>query len=315
MVKRFNYPQASYFQGGLIPLNFSQDDVGYDRPSLELANAFPRKDGSAWNTATMAYDTIFKNRDDRFYETIYYNGSPYQYLAKMKNMNTYLWTYFDVVTDYNSGTGIAGTHNSITTDPLWSNSSFYRIKAIDKTANMATSVYNAGVDWPEIRYAEVLMNYGEAANELGKNAEALNVLYNIRARAGILPGAASKYGITAAATPDIRTAYQQERFVEFAFEGKRMDDLRRLKMFGYLRSLPQRHGLGIVLKAGQPDVQPMDDINAVWNRFNSTVITTDAMNIAIKDNYYIYGIPLSYINRNPKLMQNNNWGGTFDPLQ
>lgn len=315
MVRRFNYPQAAYFQGGLIPLNFSQDDVGYDRPSLELANAFPRKDGSAWNTATMSYDTLFKNRDDRFYETIYYNGSPYQYLAKMKNMNTYLWTYFDVVTDYNSGTGIAGTHNAVTTDPLWSNSSLYRIKAIDKTANMATSVYNAGVDWPEIRYAEVLMNYGEAANELGKSAEALNVLYNIRARAGILPGAAGKYGITAVATADIRTACQQERFVEFAFENKRWDDLRRWKMFGYLRSLPQRHGLGIVLKAGQPDVQPMDDINVVWTRFSSTAITTDAQNIAIKDNYYIYGIPLSYINRNPLLLQNNNWGGSFDPLQ
>ena len=315
MVRRYNYPQATYFQGGLIPLNFSQDDVGYDRPSLELVNAFPRKDGSKWNTATMSYDTLFRSRDDRFYETVYYNGSPYQYLAKMKSMNTYLWTYFDVVDDYNSGTGITGTHNPVTTDPLWSNSSFYRIKAIDKTSNMATSVYNAGVDWPEIRYAEVLMNYGEAANELGKTTEALDVLYAIRARANILAGASGKYGITATAVPDIRTAYQNERFVEFAFENKRLDDLRRWKLFGYLRALPQRHGLGIVLKSGQTDVQPMDDINTVWTKFSSTVIKTDLADIAIKDDYYIYGIPLTYINRNPKLLQNNNWGGTFDPLQ
>jgi hypothetical protein len=233
----------------------------------------------------------------------------------MKSRNTYLWTYFDVVSDYNSGTGIVGTHNSVTPDPLWSNSSFYRIKAIDKTSNMAVSVNNAGVDWPEIRYAEVLMNYGEAANELGKTTEALEVLYAIRSRANILPGASGKYGITATAIPDIRTAYQNERFVEFAFENKRLDDLRRWKLFGYLRALPQRHGLGIALKSGQTDVQPMDDINTVWTKFSSTVINSDVADITIKDDYYIYGIPLTYINRNPQLLQNNNWGGTFDPLQ
>jgi hypothetical protein len=314
MVKRYNYPQATYFQGGLIPLDFSKDDVGYDRPSLELADAFPMKDGSAWKDITRSYDTLFRNRDDRFYETIYYNGSPYQYLQGMKDANTYLWTYFDEVTDYNSPTGIVGTHNQITPDPLWSNSSFYRIKGVDKTIVKGT-VYNAGVDWVEIRYAEVLMNYGEAANELNKTQEALDVLHSIRNRAGILPGGAGSYGITASTKDDVRKAYQNERFVEFAFERKRLDDLRRWKMFDYLRGLPQRHGIGIVLKTGQTDVSPKDDINTVWTKFSTTVIPTEFSDIAIKDQYYIYGIPLQYINRNPKLLQNNNWDGTFDPLQ
>jgi len=314
MVRRYNYPQATYFQGGLIPLDFSKDDVGYDRPSLELVDAFPMKDGSAWKDASRAYDTLFRNRDDRFYETIYYNGSPNQYLQGMKDANTYLWTYFDEVTDYNSPTGIIGNHNQITPDPIWSNSSFYRIKGIDKTIVKGT-VYNAGVDWVEIRYAEILMNYGEAANELNKTQEALDVLHTIRDRAGILPGVSGNYGITASAVGDIRKVYQNERFVEFAFERKRLDDLRRRKMFGYLRSLPQRHGIGIALKSGEADVLPKDDINTVWTRFTTTVIPTDFSDIAIKDDYYIYGIPLQYINRNPKLLQNNNWGGTFDPLQ
>jgi starch-binding outer membrane protein, SusD/RagB family len=313
MVKRYNYPQSTYFQGGLIPLDFSKDDVGYDRPSLELADAFPMKDGSSWTAAARSYDTLFRNRDDRFYETIYYNGSPYQYLQGMREANTYLWTYFDEVTDYNSPTGIIGNHNQITPDPLWSNSSFYRIKGVDKTIVKGT-VYNAAVDWPEIRYAEVLMNYGEAANELNKTDEALEVLYAVRARAGILPGSGN-YGITAASTADLRKVYLNERFVEFAFENKRLDDLRRWKMFDYLRALPQRHGIGIVLKAGQTDVSPKDDINTVWTKFSTTVIPTEFSDIAIKDQYYIYGIPLTYINRNPKLEQNNNWDGTFDPLQ
>lgn len=313
MVRRYNYPQATYFQGGLMPLNWSKDDVGYDRPSLELVDAFPMKDGSSWASQTRLYDTLFRNRDDRFYANIYYNGSPNQYLAGMKASNTYLWTYFNHIDDYKGATGITGQHNQVTTDPLWSNSSFYRIKAIDKTIAAGT-VYNAAVDWPEIRYAEVLMNYGEAANETGKTSEALNVLYQIRQRAGILPGAGN-YGITAASQADIRSAYQNERFVEFCFENKRWDDLRRWKMFGYLRALRQRHGLAIELKSGETDVQPLDNINTVWTKFKSTVVETENSDIVIPDKFYFYGLPKARMDRNTLLKQNNNWDGDFDPLQ
>lgn len=314
MVRRFNYPQAVYFQGGLIPLNWSKDDVGYDRPSLELVNAFPMKDGSTWESKTRSYDTLSFNRDDRFYANIYYNGSPNQYLKGMRDDKTYLWTYFTSITNYSGATGLEGVHNAVTQDPLWSNSSFYRIKAIDKTIDKG-SVYNAGVDWVEIRYAEVLMNYGECANETGNTAVALAVLKQIRSRAGVLPGAAGNYGITALQQSDIRKAYQKERFVEFCFEGKRMNDLRRWKMFDYLRALPQRHGIAVLLKPGQSDVSPMSDINTVWNKFTSTVIATDAVDIAIKDQYYIYGIPKAILDRNSLFTQNNNWGGTFNPFE
>lgn len=316
MIRRYNYPQATYTNAGVRPLTWSSGNVGQDKPTLELVDAFPMKDGSAWNPAKMAYDTLFKYRDDRFYETVYYNGSPYQYIADMVTKGTYLWTYMSSVTNYESNSGIAGKINPLTSEQnLWSLSSFHRIKALDKTIT-ASTVGNAAVDWPEIRYAEVLMNYGEAANELGKTAEALAVLYRIRARAGILPGTNSRYGITAATTADIRTVYQNERFVEFAFEGKRLNDLRRWKKFDYLRGLGARHGLGIVLKPGQADVKPMDDINVVWNKFTYKVINCEALTgIQVKDDYYFYGIPKAVSDRNAKLVQNNNWGGSFDPLQ
>ncbi|CAL1518891.1 RagB/SusD family nutrient uptake outer membrane protein [Chitinophaga sp. MM2321] len=314
MVRRFNYPQSTYFQGGLIPLDWSQDDVGYDRPSLDLVNAFPMKDGSSWESKTRNYDTLFFGRDERFYADIYYNGAPNQYLKGMRDAKTYLWTYFTSITNFSGATGLEGVHNQITLDPLWSNSSFYRIKAIDKTIDKG-NVYNAGVDWIEIRYAEVLMNYGECANETGNTAVALDVLKQIRQRAGILPGVDGNYGITSLLQPDIRKAYQTERFVEFCFEGKRLNDLRRWKMFDYLRALKQRHGIAVLLKPAQPEVTPMSDINTIWNRFTSTVIATDAVDIAIKDQYYIYGIPKNIMDLNPLFKQNKNWDGDFDPLQ
>lgn len=314
MVRRYNYPQATYFQGGLISLDFSKDQTYQDRPSLDLVNSFPMKDGSSWNSQPRDYATLFKDRDDRFVTDIYYNGCPIQYAKGMREKNTYLWTYYDVITDYYSVSGIAGQHNQLTADQFPSPSSFFRMKAIDKNIN-ASEVHKATVDWPEIRYTEVLMNYGECANEIGNTQAAFEVLKQIRQRAGILSGTSGNYGLTGTSQDAIRTLYQNERFVEFCFEGKRWDDLRRWKMFGYLRNLTKRHGLAIELKLGETGVNPMDDINKVYTKFKNTIITTDQDPIAIKDDYYIYGIPKTRLDRNAKLQQNNNWGGSFDPYQ
>lgn len=315
MFRRFSYPQAAYFQGGLIPLDFSRGDVGSDRPSLELVNSFPMKDGSAWNTATMNYGQLFMNRDERFYANIYYNGSPNQYVKGMRDKKTYLWTYFDSGLK-DSDSGITGVHNSVTPDALWSNSSFYRIKGVDKNVD-AGDVYNCTVDGIAIRYTEVLMNFGECANETNHTEEALQVLKDVRERAGITSNADGKFGITAVSQPEFREAYKKERFVEFCFEGFRWDDLRRWKMFDYLRALPQRHGLGIQLKPGQNGAKgdPTADINQIWDQFTYQVFAQDNADIKIKDQYYIWAIPVETMQRNPKLLQNKDWGGTFDPLQ
>jgi len=86
-------------------------------------------------------------------------------------------------------------------------------------------------------------------------------------------------------------------------------------MFDYLRGLKQRHGLAVLLKEGEDDVNPKDDINEVWNKFVYTKVETDDQDIIIKDQFYFYGIPKVVLDRNKKLEQNNNWGGNFDPLQ
>ena len=75
-------------------------------------------------------------------------------------------------------------------------------------------------DFPLLRYADVLLMYGESLNELGKTAEALPFLNQIRKRAGL----ADK---TALSQADYRLAMEQERRVELAFEGHRWFDLVR----------------------------------------------------------------------------------------
>ncbi len=47
----------------------------------------------------------------------------------------------------------------------------------------ATDIANSGVNYPIIRYAEVLLLYAEAQNELGNTSEALSAFNKVRARA------------------------------------------------------------------------------------------------------------------------------------
>jgi starch-binding outer membrane protein, SusD/RagB family len=300
MVRRYTNPGATYSQAGMRPIIYSKDAANQDIPSLKLVNAFPMKDGSAFNPAIISYDTLFKNRDDRFYASIGYNGSDMG-LKDMVDLKTYLWTYWGP-----SGSVIG---------PLGTPTSFYRQKSLDKAITQQTVNY-AAVDWIEIRFAEVLMNFGEAANEVNKTEEALDVLYQIRSRAKILAGDDGHYGITAVSKDEIRTAYMNERFVEFAFEDKRWWDLRRWRKLDVLNQVVRRKGLRYTLKNGETGPSGYDDINTVWNRFTYEVVTVDTRDINVQDNYYFYGIPMGVLVTSKNIEQNQGWNdGTFDPLQ
>jgi len=301
MVRRYNNPGSTYFSGGVRPLVYSNGATGQDQPSLELVEAFPLIDGTPWNPGTMSFDTIYRHRDERFYATIAYNGAN-PYLKDMFDANTRLWTYRRP-----DGGAMDG--------PLPTLTSFYRVKGLDKTIDIS-AVELTSTDWPEIRFAEVLMIYGEAANEIGKSDEALQVLYNIRKRAGIKAGSDGKYGITASTQAEIRTAFMNENYLEFAFEGKRWDQLRRLRQLDVrLNSLKHRHGLIITLKEGETGPTGMDNVDNYLNRFNITKVETETIEFDVKDEYYFYGIPKTHLDQNPDLEQTSGWdGGTFDPL-
>ncbi|QZE12979.1 RagB/SusD family nutrient uptake outer membrane protein [Halosquirtibacter laminarini] len=306
MVRRFHNPGSTYFVGGIRPLIYSKDMALQDTPSLELANAFPMKDGSDFDPSA-GYASLSANRDDRFYATIAYNGSD-MHLADMIEQGTFLWTYYRYSATEEVGSSTEGSHISA--------SSFYRQKGQDLQVKQS-QVYDATLDNVVIRYAEVLMNLGEAANEIGRPNEALDILHQIRGRASIEPGPDGNYGITATSKEEIREAYFKENFVEFAFEGKRWNELRRLRKFDHLNSIGKRHGLRWILKDDGYEPTGYDDISTpeIYERFKIEVRETDEEKIEIPDTYYFYAIPRKHLERNSKLEQTKGWeGGTFDPL-
>ena len=319
MVKRFQYPGFAngYSQACMRPLLYARGCVGGNIPSLELVNAYPMKDGSKYDPATMDYRKLFQNRDERFYASIAYNGAD-PFLAEMFGKEN-MWTYF-YDADGNAATGINGKEaRADNSENLFSHSGFYPAKMLDRNITR-TTVEDGQVDWIEIRYAEVLMNMAEAANEIENTSEALTVLYQIRERAGIEPGAGGKYGITAATVPDIRKAIMDERLVEFAFEGQRFWDLRRWRIYAStFNSFKDKYFHGIRFEwNGTAANRPtgLTDINTIWDQFTVTE-NQDYRQIVMldEDKYSFFGIPKSVLDRNSKIEQNNTWGGDFDPLQ
>jgi hypothetical protein len=96
---------------------------------------------------------------------------------------------------------------------------------VKKYFDTPTAINDNGNNIPVIRYADVLLMYAESLNEVGyqANGEALANLNKIRNRAGLV----SKTAADIPSQDAFRLAMEQERRVEFAFEGQRWFDLVR----------------------------------------------------------------------------------------
>jgi starch-binding outer membrane protein, SusD/RagB family len=317
-VKRYEYTPniASTFHNwsaSTRPLDVSQGATGGNRPTLEIVNAFPMKDGRPITDPASAYpydpNYFWKNRDPRFRETIVYNGAIWGLGIEGPQTGRIQWNY------------VGAEQNSPTL------TGFYMRKAVDTTQS-AIEAFNSSTDWIELRYAEVLLNLAEAANETNKISEAYTELKAIRARAGIDPGSNNLYGLDANMTKEqMRNAIMEERKIEFAFEAKRFWDLRRRRLFESQLNGKKRTGLTIQLKIPRAQFdsirnsmtpnQFIEHLNQNYtNYFTHTIKVLDTQfPINWKPEYYFFAIPSQHLQLNSNLKQTNGWaGGSFDPL-
>lgn len=193
-------------------------------PTKDLVQSYLMKDGSYYS-AQPGYETKqfveeFQNRDPRMWQTLAWPG----------------WELINTMT-YAPGAGIY-------VQSLNKNfSGYHQIKGF---INNKDEDYYQGIDYPALRYAEVLLTYAEARAELGELTQndldkTINLL---RSRAG-LP--AMRLNPTAdpvmqKAFPNISSTLQEirrERRVELALEGFRYDDLMRWKAGKLLEKEPE----------------------------------------------------------------------------
>lgn len=333
MVNQFYDPDHAYFLSYIRPNTIAKDYANVDMPILSLLLAYPLKDGSRleMDKERLATDAqynadfltaFYTNRDDRFHTTIFCGGMQYPSADRGTGMvlegGKSLWATWRINEDGESYKCMTQDEVNVNEDGT---SGFWSLKGNDKSIDK-NNVYHAETDWIEIRFAEVLMNYGECANEAGKADEALNVLHRIRKRAGIEAGTGN-YGITASSKDDIRQAYMDERLVEFAFEGKRTGDLRRWKRWDILNNMKHRQSIYVVLKDNN-DLKNFDWTSEITDpeirsKFRAVFIENldggeqYAFNYDL--NHWFYPIAKNDLDRNSLLEQNKEWGGSFDPLQ
>ena len=150
-----------------------------------------------------------------------------------------------------------------------------------------------------MRYAEVLLNYAEAREMQGKlTQEDLDRTINLlRDRVGMhhmIITELTAWGM------DLRTEIRRERRVELALEGQRYFDILRWKQGALLSADVKGMKKAFIPENMQPYVAsvPVDANGYMIVNTNRTF--TDPKN-------YLWPVPLTQFQRNPKLGQNSGW--------
>lgn len=308
------------------PFSESGNGGGSNQPTWNLVQSYLTRDGLPITHASATYNAaqFWQNRDPRFEMSIAYNGGVWPLSSKAGRKQ---WSYVGVL-DESASTVVTG---------------FYCKRICNPTLSASQALYNSnsgggsGMDWIEMRFAEVVMNLAECANETGRMTESKDMVRKIRQRAGIVAGSFD-YGLGVASTQaEMRTLILNERRVEFAMEGKRHADLRRTRNYGMITArqsykatpkAPYYAGTGTVAgriyldKADALGLRPRDTANlnnpAVFAAmFTQTAASLEGSNvISIPDRYYFYALPNFFNQASYTMAQTLGWtGGTFDPLQ
>lgn len=298
-------------------------------PSKQMIDAYTLKDGRpiADTTGPFRYnDTLFwQNRDPRFEATIVWNGAVWPLSAKSGRKQ---WTY------------AKATNNGVTESGKALYVKRFSNPAIAQGSVVASSDLGGnGYDWIEYRFAELILDYAEAANETGDLQLAKDLVQLIRVRAGIIEGD-KKYGLDLATDQaQMRDLILNERMVEFAFEGKRPEDLRRTRRMHLLpgtitqmvqlqpaytdavKDLESKIGtntLGLDPNLMRRDTLNINNKSSLLKYFKLPYQWTPPNqngNFAMPQSYYFFALTNTFLNSSPLLNQTIDWdGGTFDPL-
>lgn len=257
-------------------------------PTRKLANLYVCQDGLPIEKSPLfkGYDKAvseFQNRDNRMLTTLTKRGDK-------------VW---DNTTDH--------------CRTAWDESDESRAKSVSATANSGYQTHKWAVerqvadkyetmDYPVIRYAEVLLNYAEAAYELENKIsdDDLNKSINlVRQRSNPNMVKLSNALVTNNGL-SMRDEIRRERTVELVFEGYRIDDLKRWATAS--TEMPQDL-LGVKWKG--------TEFESLWAKQSRQVNAEGCIilysNRTWSDKNYLYPLPSEQLQFNPNLGQNPGW--------
>lgn len=292
---RYTYPGRTHSEDAAVrPITHAIGATGGNHPIQKVIDMWPTADGKKFTIDDIQpgqpITDLWENRDKRFYHVIVYQGSqyldiPYMYLNE------------------NAQNGYAYGKND------GSKTGYYCKKAINQSYTV-TEASNSGTDFIDIRYAEVMLNFAEAAVETNNLSEAFEVLSQIRERAGIAKTvegdselAGKEYGLDPGMNKDnMRQAVHDERYIELVFERKRLWDLRRWRIYHEVM-VGQGKRFALIMEEQEDKSLTWK----LWDRDNTPMVADER----------VYFLPMSQgnLSKDSKLEQTKGWGGNFDPLE
>ena len=240
----------------------------------------------------------YANREPRFYASVGYNGSVWEYLSDPEP------THHNRQTFYYRGSG-----NGYNNSQFYLRTGISVKKYVNQTDIPDREDYRNIKDKaePAIRYADILLLYAEALNELEgtysiaswdknttytiqRNIEEIQKgIHPIRIRGGVPDYDAQIYSNKNL----LRDKIKRERMIEFMGEGKRYFDLRRWK--DAPKELNQQiYGCNIMMDANHK------------SEFHQ-IIPINNLRMTFSDRMYFWPIRHSELKHNSRLTQNPGW--------
>ncbi len=276
---------------------YNNGDGGWSSivPTHNLIDTYEMSNGLTKDEAGSGYDAThpFANRDPRLAMSVCYPGSDYINL----NGSTAVFNTLDKEIDGSTNANyMTVADNASKTGLTWN-------KYLAPFTQYS-DIWHTSASPIVFRYAEVLLTWAEAENELnGPSAEVYSKLNLVRERAGMPDVDQAKYGTKA----KLRELIRRERSVEFAGEGLRRDDIVRWKDDSgklvaetVLNGVLERRVGTVDMNGSNPETRATIDVNAsaadklIENRKFSAY------------NRYL-PIPQGAIDSNPKLTQNTGY--------
>jgi len=256
-----------------MPDSRSRQDASRRSPVQELVDAFEMKNGKPITDPASGYDPAdpYINRDPRFDATLIVNGSTFGFQG------------LPVYTYVGGDDGINIPYQTVT--------GYLMRKGTDESNQDYYGGVGSDQNWQELRYAEVLLNYAEAQNEIlsSPDESVYHAVEAIRQRAGLDP-----YQLPAGLTKEeMREKIRHERYIELCFEQKRYWDLRRWKVAVDVLDGKQFGAMYITRVAEDTytyERKPVDGVPCVF-----------------QEKMYFMPIPQREMEKNPNLIQNEGW--------
>lgn len=190
--------------------------VNQQAPTQELVDSYLTLSGDSIRKPGSGYseNNPYVNRDPRLAATVLFDGGKWR-MPDGTDLIIKIKPGSGTVDEYKPGNG----NNSLT--------GYYMKKYSDPTY---TGNFESGLNLILIRYADILLMYAEAKNELGQMDKAIwdLTIKPIRARAGFTNANALEFKATWT-QEELRKIIRNERRVELALEGTRVFDIRRWK--------------------------------------------------------------------------------------